>query len=55
MSEDGNSAEGAAEAARKLAEPAPRTFSEFLESVSPAAGKGHKFMGLGAGTRQCTF
>jgi hypothetical protein len=36
MSEDGNSAEGGAEAARKLAEPAPRRFSEFLESVSPA-------------------
>jgi hypothetical protein len=36
MTEDGNSAGGAADAARKLAEPAPRTFSEFLESVSPA-------------------
>jgi hypothetical protein len=36
MSEDGNSAEGAAEAARKLVEPAPRTFGEFLESVPPA-------------------
>ena len=36
MSEGENSAEGAAEAVRKLVEPAPRTFGEVLESVPPA-------------------